>query len=126
MAIVEKKDNLEIYHDMLAILKLLVPKYKHLPDVVHTCINALYSMVVNPWIRKELNLTPSVIETFITIMVCPENDNFNLDRICDILAIYQNSICDPIYDKVMKVVKKQQHDIVSLASYEKKRRRRCI
>ena len=112
-----EKDDLKIYRDMLVILKLLIPQYKHLPDVFHTCTSALCYMVENPWVRKELNLTPSVIETFITLIMCPENDNFGIDRICDILAIYKNSISVPIYDKVMKMFIKQQTD--SFAYYKK-------
>ena len=84
------------YSDMLAIIKFLIPRYRHLCTVVQLCVETLLIMVENSTLRQTLNLIPSFIETFITRIMM--NRNYPLyppyvyDIITKILNVYGDSI----------------------------------
>ena len=87
--------------EVLSAIDLLIPEYRYIREVFGECSNAIFFMA------EEMRLAPSVIEAFITLAMGPENEDFCLARICDILSIYKQSISVGVFEKVLTTIIKQ-------------------
>ena len=90
--------------DMLSVINILIPKYRHIRRVFDLCSSALLSMVHDPRIQTELKLTSSVVESFIVHIMCAENEDYNHLSLCQILAVYHDSISISVFEKVFCIV----------------------
>ena len=100
--------NVDECRDTLGVIYQLVPKYTHIEGVFEFCTEAMRCMVMSSKIRQELNLIPSVIDTFITVITSgdggddffPHRDSyFNL---CEILLVYKASIAVEVFEKILR------------------------
>ena len=88
--------------DMLAIINILIPNYRHIYNVFETCGRILVYMVEDLALRQALKLTPSFIETFITRIMGPENEKFPLYHIFRILRAYDDVISVDVFETVFR------------------------
>ena len=96
--------------DMLSVINLLIPRYKHISRVFYTCSEVILYMAKSLRLREEFQLTPSYVETFIThLLMDPENENEDLVNIFEILALYENSISVVVFETVWKTLALQDY-----------------
>ena len=101
-------DHRDQCRDMLAIINFLIPDYRHIETVFDGCCTAIIEMVKDSRLRQHLALTPSFVETFLSRIICPENNLFDLTPVFDILVVYGECISVDVFDMVLRTLSLQK------------------